>query len=273
MPLDEDLIAASEDLVITSDYTIGESVKRLEVRELQLGLGARLIIKSPELLVKAQSISAASISTFQYWLAGTVISSSPPPRPAPPPKAANGPAGRRNHPKGFPGTDGTPGTSGAAGSWGQPAGSLILVVGRISGLVQIQYSGQQGQPGRAGGDGGEGGDGGPGWTFWGIRSEGGRGGAGGRGGDGGIGGQGGPGGKVKIFHVEPISENIDPVINGGLGGVKGLGGSGGKGGKGGHRAGRDGPQGLSGSEGSNGHNGDRGEYKMESITPEEFKSR
>jgi hypothetical protein len=222
MRIESDRISPTEDLVITGEYVIDQSVRKVEVRSILINSGSRLKIESPALLLKAQNLSCGLASVFQYALSGTVAGLRPA-TPSPLPKAKAGPNGNENHPDGFPGSHGTAGAHGEAGLSGQPAGVLDIVLSEMSGLLEILYSGQDGQPGGNGGDGAEGGNGGTGGRRFFQCGNGGNGGNGGAGGAGGNGGHGGSGGIVTVWCVNPLGGNIEYHVAGGLAGERGRG--------------------------------------------------
>jgi hypothetical protein len=155
---------------------------------------------------------------------------------------------------GLDGENGRDGAAGLNGAPGAPAPNLEMWVKHMTGMPNLDFTGEDGRPGGAGQRGGRGGNGADGkvgeriWFFgWRCTSDpgdGGDGGNGGRGGAGGRGGNGGNGGKITIGVLEgtltsTVTNKAFKIKNaggrpgrGGAGGAGGLGGAGGRSGVG-----------------------------------------
>jgi hypothetical protein len=182
------------------------------------------------------------------------------------------------------------GQSGGRGANGADAGSVtIYVVGRMSGELAVDLSGQRGGDGGRGAPGvsgppGANGQSGSDHLFDCARGpgDGERGGRGGAGTPGGRGGDGGQGGSLRIIAVDQNAINqIAFLATGGSGGAGGPGGLGGPGGPGGARGsqttycrgGSDGPSGAPGPDGPTGDPGSKGKdghVASEAITSTRF---
>jgi hypothetical protein len=166
-------------------------------------------------------------------------------------------SGEGVYPRAEDGGDGRPGRTGAGGIRGLDAPTLQIFADNVSsGLMKINFKGQDGGKGGNGGNGGKGGDGQKGAAStisdsWydgeECTREPGRGGNGGRGGDAGYPGRGGDGGKggiVKVFVAKgylTVVQGWTYVVRGGKGGDPGRPGREGAGGKGGKQGEKNGP--------------------------------